>query len=117
MAVDPVDLLARYSGTTVNNLNKVLNMNKESDPEDGISTFSLTRFIDINELESYLEDHKHEFTVLSLIVQSIRAKFDQLSIVLCTHYNEGMSFSIIGFHDTWLAKHGDVISFFYLVTV
>ena len=73
MAVDPDDLLARFGGTTVNDLNNVLNINDEADPDDDISTFSLTRFIETNELEKYLKDHKHGFTILSLNVQSIKA--------------------------------------------
>ena len=51
MAVDPDDLLARFGGTTVNDLNNVLNINDEADPDDDISTLSLTRFIKTNELE------------------------------------------------------------------
>ena len=81
MAVDPDNLLARFDGTPVNDLNNVLNINDEADPDDDISTLSLTRFIETNEREKYLKDHKHEFTILSLNVQSIRAKFDQLSAI------------------------------------
>ena len=87
MAVDPDDILARFGGTTVNDLNNVLNINDEADPDDGISTLSSIRLMEKNELENYLKDHKNEFTILSLNVQSIRAKFDQLSVILCTLYN------------------------------
>ena len=111
MAVDPDDVLVRFGGTTVNDLNNVLNINDEADPADDISTLSLTRFIETNELEKYLKDHKHEFTILSLNVQSIRAKFDQSSAILCTLYNEGLSFSIICFQETWLAENDDVTPF------
>ena len=111
MAVDPDDLSARFGGTTVNDLNNVLNINDEADPDDDISTLSLTRFIETNELEKYLKDHKNEFTILSLNVQSIRAKFDQLSARLCTLYNEGLSLSIFCFQETWLAENDDVTPF------
>ena len=111
MAVDPDDLLARFGGTTVNDLNNVLNINDEADSDDDISTLSLTCFIETNELEQYLKYHKHEFTILSLNVQSIRAKFDQLSDMLCTFYNEGLSFNLICFQETWLAENDDVTPF------
>ena len=65
----------------------------------------------MKQLEKYLKDHKHEFTILSLNVQSIRAKFDQLSVILCTLYNEGLYFSIIRFQETWLAENDDVTPF------
>ena len=111
MAADPDDLLARFGGTTVNDMNNVLNINDEADPDDDISTLLLTRYFETNELERYLKDHKHQFTLLSLNVQIIRAKFDQLSVILCTLYNGGLSFSTICFKETWLAENDDVTPF------
>ena len=55
MAVDADDLLARFGRNTVNDLNNVLNINDEADPDDDISTLSLTRFIETNELEKILK--------------------------------------------------------------
>ena len=44
MAIEPNALLARFGGSTVNDLNNVLNTNKIQDPDDDISTLYLTHF-------------------------------------------------------------------------
>ena len=62
----------------------------------------------INELANYLKDHKHEFTILSLNVQSIKAKFDPLYMCCIMH---SLSFSVICFQETWLTENDDVTPF------
>ena len=88
MPLHPDEILARFGGTTINDLN-VVNVSEDGNPNDEIATLSLTYFIATHELENYLKGHKHEFTMSSLNVQNIRAKFDQLSVVFATLYNEG----------------------------
>ena len=102
---------ARFGGTTINDLNNVLNVSEDANPDDDISTLSLTHFIATHELANYLKSHKHEFTISSLNVQSIRAKFDHLFVVLSTLYNEGLSFSLICFQETWLNENDDTAQF------
>ena len=111
MSINPDEILARFGGTTINDLNNVLNVSEDANPDDDISTLSLTHFIATHELANYLKSHRHEFTILSLNVQSIRAKFDQLSVVLSTLYNEGLSFSLICFQETWLSENDDTAQF------
>ena len=106
MSINPDEILARFGGTTINDLNNVLNVSEDANPDDDISTLSLTHFIATRELANYLKSHRHEFTILSLNVQSIRAKFDQLSVVLSTLYRKPGSVRMM-----------TLLSFFYLVTV
>ena len=74
MPLNPDEILARFGGTTINYLNNVLNVSEDANPDDDISTLSLTHFIATHELANYLKSHRHEFTILSLNVQSVRAK-------------------------------------------
>ena len=111
MPLNPDEILARFGGTTINDLNNVLDVSEDANPDDDISTLSLTQFLANHELSNYLKSHKNEFTILSLNVQSIRAKFDQLSVVLSTLYNEGLSFSVICFQETWLRENDDITPF------
>ena len=113
MVVDPDDPLAWFGGTTVNDLKNVLNISEEQDPDNDIPTSSLTRFIELNKLEKYLKDHKHGFIILSLNVQTIRAKFDHLFAVLCSPYDEGLyNLRLLG-----LLKMMASLCFFHLVIV
>ena len=111
MPLNPDEILARFGGTTMNDLNNVFNVSEDVNPDDDISTLSLTHFIATHELANCLRSHRHEFTRLSLNVQSMRAKFDQLSVVLSTLYNEGLSFSLICFQELWLNENDDTAQF------
>ena len=75
-------------------MNIVLNVSEDANPDDDISTFSLVHFIATHEKANYLKSHQHKYIklechILSLNVKRIRAKFDQLSVVLSTLYNVG----------------------------
>ena len=111
MPLNPDEILAWFGGTTINDLNNVLDVSEDANPDDDISTLSLTQFLATHELANYLQSHKNEFSILSLNVQSIRAKFDQLSVVLPTLYNEGLSFSVICFQETCLREDDDITPF------
>ena len=105
------EILARFGGTAINDLNNVLNVSEDANPDDDISTLSLTHYIATHELAHYSKSHRYEFTISSLNVQSIRVKFDQLSVVLSTLYNEGLSFSLICLQETWLSENDDTAQF------
>ena len=111
MPPNPDEILARFGGTTINDLNNALNVSEDANPDDGISTLSPTHFNARHELANNLKRHRYEFTILSLNAQSIRAKFDQLSAVLSTLCNEGLSFSLICFQETWLNENDETAQF------
>ena len=51
------------------------------------------------------------FTTLSVNIQSINAKFDNLLAMLSILHENGFSFSDICIQETWLAKDDDISTF------
>ena len=59
MPLNPDEILARFGGTTINDLNNVLDVSEDANPDDDISTLSLTQFLATHELANYLKSHKN----------------------------------------------------------
>ena len=57
MPLNPYEILARFGGTTINDLNNVLDVSEDANPDDDISTLSLTQFLATHELANYLKSH------------------------------------------------------------
>ena len=49
-----------------------------------------------------------ECSIMSLNTQSIRAKFDQLNILLSELYDKELAFSVICLHESWLRDEEDI---------
>ena len=75
--------LQRYGGLQSNDLNVIMyDGDGASDENFEISNIGHSAYIDTGELTKYLEHHKNEFTVPSLNIQSINAKFNSLYAIL-----------------------------------
>ena len=95
-----------YRGSQSNDLNVVMYNDDDVDDENfEIPNIGHSAYIDTNELSRYLEDHKKEFTILSLNIQSINAKFNSLYALLA---DKGLYFSAICLQESWLAVNSDV---------
>ena len=70
------EILRNIGGKSKNNLNEILNNFTDTDFE--IDTFSESPYIDIDSLSEQLIPHTKKFSVLSVNIQSINAKFDKL---------------------------------------
>ena len=68
------EILRNIGGKSKNNLNEILNNFTDTDFE--IDTFSESPYIDIDSLSEQLTPHTKKFSVLSVNIQSINAKFD-----------------------------------------
>ena len=79
------EILRNIGGKSKINLNEVLHNFTDTDYE--IEKFSESPYIDIDSLSEQLTPHIKKFSVLSVNIQSINAKFDKL-LALITYWNE-----------------------------
>ena len=73
-------ILKHRGGIEMNNLNRILQNFVDSDEE--IRTFCDSPYIAISELDKCLPPTKDQFSILSINIQSLNAKFDSLFLML-----------------------------------
>ena len=88
--------------------NLMYNDDDANDENFEIPNIGHSAYIDTSELTKYLEDHKNEFTVLSLNIQSIIAKFNSLYALLVELAPKELYFSAICLQESWIAVNSDV---------
>ena len=101
--------LQRYGGLQSNDLNVIMYYDDDENDENfEIPNIVHSAYIDTSELTKYLVDHKNEFTVVSLNIQSINAKFNSLYALLVELAEKGWYFSTICLQESWPAVNSDV---------
>ena len=105
------ETLRNIGGKSKNDLNEILNNFTDTDFE--IDIFSESPYIDINSLSEQLIPHTKKFSVLSVNIQSINAKFDKLLALITYLNNKNFMFSAICIQESWL-KQGQDISLFQI---
>ena len=108
MPISSDEMLSQFGGNVRNDLNDLLDIDEIPDPDGEIVDLCKTEYIDSNELATYLSEHRNHFNILSLNTQSIRAKFDQLCVILSELYEKELAFSVICFQESWLKDEDDV---------
>ena len=100
------ELLGQYGGL---NQNSLLNQIEGTENEDNEPTLiQPSRYIDLSNIDDFIKNNRNSFTVLSLNVQSISAKFDELVIFLhILQKINNFSFSAICLQECWLTKNTD----------
>ena len=78
----------------------------ESDHE--IENFCDSRYIEHSDITSIIKYDGKDFTILTLNIQSINAKFDSLYSVLNDLSSMGLYFGAIWLQETWLSSDADV---------
>ena len=105
--------LQRYGGLQSNDLNVIMyNDDDENDENFEIPNIGHSAYIDTSELTKYLIDHKIEFTILSLNIQSINAKCNSLYALLVELAEKEQYFSAICLQESWLAGKSQIIRCF-----
>ena len=99
------EILKQFGGMDTNNLNTVLGSFEDS--EDELQTFAHSPYYDLDSLTTTLTTYENNFTILSINIQSIRAKFDRLNAILAHLENFDINFSAICIQETWLADKDD----------
>ena len=84
-----------------NSLNYVLN-NDVGNGEESIEIIKHSPYFDNEEFIQFSVDKKNQFTLLSLNIQSINAKFDQLQIFLKKMNEKSFQFDVLCLQETWL---------------
>ena len=103
MSLDNV--LNRYGGRIQNDLNEILGHIGEDDPSD-VLAYPTTNYVDIEGLKAYLYTYK-DFIVLSINIQCINAKFNELVALLNDICSNNNNLSTICIQETWLGDNDD----------
>ena len=101
------DILTHVGGNSVNNLNDILG---NFDDHDEIHTFDDSLFY-IESLDSVLSSDVRKFNIMTLNIQNLNAKFDNLVALLSHCYNQNIHFSAICIQETWLSDNHDTTLF------
>ena len=94
---------------TENDLNHVLSSFVDSEHE--IVNFRDSRYIDMPDFKSVFKQSLSNFHILSLNVQSINAKFDNLFPIINNLSASGLYFGAICLQETWLSSNADISMF------
>ena len=78
-------LLSHYGGLKQNSLNHILNPDNENDiflEDDFMKIIKLSPYLDIDEFKLFCKKVKKDFTIMSINIQCLNAKFEQLELFL-----------------------------------
>ena len=103
-ALSTSDILMNYGGLHANNLLSLL---------DSENVFSVKQSLyhNIKKLESFLRLHNDDFCILSMNIQSIRAKFPELQVILQGLRNKSLYFDCLCLQETWLNSESNYYLF------
>lgn len=96
------ELLKHRGGYTNNNLSHVLRNMEDLDIT--ITCASESPYIDPSDFINYVSKFKKQFCILSVNIQSIRAKFDSLSVFLRSLAEHDFYFSVICIQESWVSS-------------
>ena len=108
------DVLATIGGLHNNSLNHFINADvagKNDDIDYEITTIKHSPNLNNSEFSKILKENQLQFGVLSLNIQSLNAKFDELVIFLHKLNESGCEFGAICIQETWLTDQSDVSLF------
>ena len=94
---------------TENDLNHVLSTFVDSEHE--IPNFCNSRYVDLSELQSLFINNGNKFLILTLNIQSVNAKFNNLFPVINVINNlpsQGLYFGAICLRETWTSNDSDL---------
>ena len=104
------DILERYGGTEVNSLTHVIGNDIEIDilNTNQIPSVKNYPYMNNEEFISFCGKHQNNFSILSLNIQSLRAKFNEFEVLVETLRNNGCKLSIICLQETWLTENSSL---------
>ena len=98
------ELLREFGGKSKNDLNEILKMYNDDDPNDAIHHLGTSLYMYFDDLQTYLANHKNEFSVLSLNIPNIFSKFDVLFPIINQLHEENLDFGAICLQDISLIQ-------------
>ena len=103
------EILKNIRGKSQNNLNEILRNFTDTDFE--VQIFDDSSYIDIDSMRDNLKPHEKSFSLMSLNIQSINAKFDNLKTLLSYLKESHFMFRPICLQETWLRSDQDTSLF------
>ena len=91
---------------TENDLNHVRSTFIDSEHE--IPNFCYSRYVDTSEVQSLFQNNRDYFLILTLNIQSINAKFNDLFPVINNLTSQGLYFGTICLQETWTSSNSDL---------
>jgi len=99
------EILNNIGGKHVNNLNEILRNFTDSDFE--LKTYDESPYIDIDSVGQMLVSQSKKFSVLSINIQSLNAKYDKLTTLITYLEQYDFTFSAICIQETWFKENQD----------
>ena len=104
------DILQHVGGVTKHNLNEIMRCSQFRD-EDFPTIIARSPYYDNEGFDSLLIQNLDKFSILSINIQSINAKFDDLSSLIAVLADKNFYFSAICIQETWLTQNSDTSHF------
>ena len=101
--MDNHDILKQFGGTLKHELNNVLKLDDDHEDRERMA-FIRSTYADFDNLPSMKLTKKFSFYVLSINIQSIGAKFNNLIAFLSVLKENGIQVDLINLQETWLSS-------------
>ena len=100
------ELLQEFGGTSPNNLLEIVKENTVEDEEPMLLQSST--YLDLDTIETFINANRNNFTIFSVNIQSLNAKFTELTILI-KYLNERFkfNFSVICLQECWITEEMD----------
>ena len=95
-------VLKHFGGLSKNSLLSILE--NVDDLDSTISVVSESPYIDTKDFCDYINTFPHDFSYISLNIQSLNAKFNQLTIFIELLANHGITLGAICLQETWISE-------------
>ena len=108
------DMLSNYGGFDQNSLNNNIAPDGHINEDDNDDLYDLIRhsfYYSDKQIVSHLKERRHNFSILSMNVASLNAKFDQIKIYVELLKAHNCEFSIICLQESWLSDISDTSLF------
>ena len=98
------EVLRNFGGAAMNDLKHIIQFDESPDE---MITFMQSPYYDLETLKTRLKPIKNRFSILSLNIQSLNAKFNNLVAFVSLLDDIGFRFSAICLQETWLSSSDD----------
>ena len=96
-------ILGNFGGVSQNNFFNLLNSTEEE--SEDVTELNLSYYHLVDDLAQVLGNRLDQFTISSLNIQSINAKFNDLVILIESLRNMNFKFAAICLQETWLGQN------------
>ena len=103
-------LLSSFGGISYNSLINLLQLNSSEVGEQESQILKHSSYYDADQFE-LTDGCRHNFSILTLNIESINAKFDELTIYIEELSKINFKFSVICLQETWLSDDVDLSIF------